>query len=50
MSDKGDEPEKVSTAQEEEEPYGEEGADDEDDEELFKNNHDLIGVEGIIRA
>ncbi len=30
-----------------EQEYGEEK---DQDEELYKNNHDLIGVEGIIRA
>lgn len=32
-----------------EQEYGEE-KDQEEEEELYKNNHDLIGVEGIIRA
>lgn len=37
-----------------EEGYGEEKEDgaeqEEEEEELYKNNHDLIGVDGIIRA
>ena len=31
-----------------EEEYGEE--DSAQDDDIFKNNHDLIGVEGILRA
>lgn len=36
---------------EQQEGYGDEQNDNEEDEdEMYKNNHDLIGVEGIIRA
>lgn len=34
--------------QQDEEAYGDDQQDEED--ETYKNNHDLIGVEGIIRA
>jgi hypothetical protein len=30
--------------------YGEEEANDQQADNLYSNNHDLIGVEGIIRA
>ena len=35
---------------EQQEGYGDEQNPDEEEDEMYKNNHDLIGVEGIIRA
>lgn len=36
---------------EQQEGYGDEqNPDEEEEDEMYKNNHDLIGVEGIIRA
>lgn len=35
---------------EQEEGYGDEQQQNEDEEEMYQNNHDLVGVDGIIRA
>ena len=44
----GEEGESQVQGEEGEEEYGEE--DSAQDDDIFKNNHDLIGVEGILRA
>ena len=44
----GEEGESQVQGEEGEEEYGEEESAQDDD--IFKNNHDLIGVEGILRA
>ena len=35
---------------EEEADYGDQGENSADGDDIFKNNHDLIGVQGILRA
>lgn len=43
-------PEEEPHTDEQQEGYGDEQNVEEEEDEMYKNNHDLIGVEGIIRA